>query len=146
MNISILDKLVAGTGALLFSMSVLSSTPDPTPDPDPVPAPCEVDCDFTRGPDPTASYMEAESGPYSVSTVPFSYYEVSGFGGGTIHYPTNTTGTMGAIAIVPGFLAYESSIAWWGHVWPPMVLLLSPSRPTIPLMTLLAAQYSKKMH
>tara|TARA_R100000306_G_scaffold61528_1_gene64359 strand:- start:27557 stop:28261 length:705 start_codon:yes stop_codon:yes gene_type:complete len=39
---------------------------------------------------------------------------VNGFGGGTIHYPTNTTGKMGAIAVVPGFTAGESSIAWWG--------------------------------
>jgi len=115
MNKSILEKLVVGTGALLFSMSVLSSTPSPAPDPDPIPVPepCEVDCDFTRGPDPSASDLEAETGPYSVGTIGVSYY-VDGFGGGTIHYPTNTTGTMGAIAIVPGFLSYESSIAWWG--------------------------------
>jgi len=114
MNKSILEKLVAGTGALLFSMNVLSSTPSPTPDPDPTPAPCEVDCDFTRGPDPTTSSMEAESGPFSVGSEYVGYYDAPGFGGGTIHYPTDTTGTMGAIAIVPGFLAYESSIAWWG--------------------------------
>src|SRR5690606_486380 len=39
---------------------------------------------------------------------------VSGFGGGTIHYPTGTTGTMAAIVVIPGFVSAESSIEWWG--------------------------------
>jgi hypothetical protein len=114
MNKSFLEKISVGTSALLFSVSAFSFTPSPTPpvDPEP-PAPCEGECDFTRGPAPTSSYLEANSGPYSVNTVNVSR-SVSGFGGGTIHYPTNTTGTMGAIAVVPGFLAGESSIAWWG--------------------------------
>lgn len=110
---SILEKLTIGTGVLLFSVSAYSWTPSPDPDPNPDPEPCQVDCDFTRGPNPTSSYLEASSGPYSVSTISVSR-SVSGFGGGTIHYPRNTTGTMGAIAIVPGFLAGESSIRWWG--------------------------------
>jgi dienelactone hydrolase len=111
---SITKKIAVGTSTFLLSMSVLATTPSPEPEPEPTPPSCEVDCDFTRGPDPTESYLEAESGPYSVSTKYVSYYEAPGFGGGTIHYPTNTTGEMGVIAIVPGFLAYESSIAWWG--------------------------------
>jgi len=113
MNKSILEKVVVGTSALLFSISAFSFTPSPTPTPDPEPEPCQGECDFTRGPDPTSSYLEATQGPYSVDTVNVSR-SVSGFGGGTIHYPTNTTGTMGAIAVVPGFLAGESSISWWG--------------------------------
>ena len=115
MNKSILERLVVGTGALLFSISAFSFTPSPTPDPDPdpTPEPCQGECDFTRGPNPTSSYLEASSGPYTVRTSSVSR-SVSGFGGGTIHYPTNTTGKMGAIAIVPGFLAAESSISWWG--------------------------------
>ncbi len=113
MNKSILEKMVVGTSALLFSLSAFSFTPDPTPDPDPEPEPCQGECDFTRGPAPTSSYLEASSGPYSVDTVGVSR-SVSGFGGGTIYYPTSTSGTMGAIAIVPGFLAGESSISWWG--------------------------------
>jgi len=113
MNKSLLEQIAVGTSALLFSVSAFSFTPSPTPDPIPDPEPCQGECDFTRGPDPTSSYLEASSGPYSINTVNVSR-SVSGFGGGTIHYPTNTTGTMGAIAIVPGFLAGESSIAWWG--------------------------------
>jgi dienelactone hydrolase len=112
-NTSILEKIAVGTSALLFSVSAFSFTPSPTPDPTPDPEPCQGECDFTRGADPTASYLEAASGPYSVNTVNVSS-SVSGFGGGTIHYPTNTTGTMGAISIVPGFFAAESSIEWWG--------------------------------
>lgn len=66
----------------------------------------------TRGPDPTEAYVEAE-GPYNVDTINVSSL-ASGFGGGTIHYPTNTTGQMGGIVVIPGYLSYESSIEWWG--------------------------------
>lgn len=99
------------TSALLFSASAFAVTPPSDPDPDPTP--CEGDCDFTRGPDPTESMLEARSGPFNVDTVNVSS-RVSGFGGGTIHYPTNTTGKMGAIVVAPGFVSPESSIAWWG--------------------------------
>lgn len=70
--------------------------------------------DYTRGPDPTEAYVEAASGPYNVDTINVSSL-ASGFGGGTIHYPTNTTGQMGGIVVVPGYLSYESSIEWWGE-------------------------------
>ena len=89
MNISILERLAVGTSALLFSLSAFSFTPDPTPDPDPEPEPCQGECDFTRGPNPTSNYLEASRGPYTVSTVNVAR-SVSGFGGGTIHYPRNT--------------------------------------------------------
>lgn len=113
---SVTEKLLTGFSALLFSASAFSWTPPPTPDPEPDPdqnPPCEVDCDFTRGPDPTAGALEASSGPYTVSSIDVSR-SVSGFGGGTIYYPQGTTGRMGAIAVVPGFLSAESSIQWWG--------------------------------
>jgi dienelactone hydrolase len=114
-NKSFLKKLSIGTGVLLVSMNALSWTPSPapTPDPTPDPTPCQGDCDFTRGPNPTVSSVESSTGPYSVRTQSIAS-SVSGFGGGTIHYPTNTSGKMGAIAIAPGFLAPESSIIWWG--------------------------------
>jgi len=100
--------------AVLFSMSAFSfNPPTPDPEPDPGPSPCQTDCGFTRGPNPTESYLQASSGPYSVRTIDVSR-SASGFGGGTIHYPASTTGEMGAIAIVPGFFASESSIQWWG--------------------------------
>lgn len=115
MNKSILKKLSFGTSVLLVSMNALSWTPSPTPNPDPIPdpTPCQDDCDFTRGPNPTPSSLEASTGPYSIATRSVAS-SVSGFGGGTLHYPTNTTGTMGAIAVVPGFLLQESSIDFWG--------------------------------
>jgi dienelactone hydrolase len=109
---NLIKKLAIGTSVLLVSMNTLSFSPDPTPDPTPVPV-CEVDCDFTRGPAPTTASLEAASGPYSIASQSVAR-SVDGFGGGTIYYPTNTTGTMGAIAVVPGFLAGESSIDFWG--------------------------------
>ncbi|MFC4258182.1 alpha/beta hydrolase family protein [Marinobacter lacisalsi] len=74
---------------------------------------CESDCGYERGPEPTASLLESSSGPFSVRTSNVSG-TVRGFGGGTIHYPTGTSGTMAAIVVIPGFVSPESSIAWWG--------------------------------
>jgi len=58
-----------------------------------------------------------ESGPYNVSSKNVSGWAASGFGGGTIWYPTNANecGRMPGIAVVPGYLSYESSIEWWGE-------------------------------
>lgn len=110
----ILERLLAGAAVLTLSFNVIAtSDPEPEPDPDPIPDACTSDCGYERGPDPTVASLEASSGPYSVNTVSVSRY-VSGFGGGTIHYPTGTTGTMGVIAVVPGYVSYESSIKWWG--------------------------------
>lgn len=103
-------KLVMSGSILLLSLNVFAtSDPDPDPEPD---SPC-ADCSYERGPDPTTSSLEASRGPYSVRTISVSS-RVSGFGGGTIHYPTGTSGTMGVIAVVPGFVSSESSIRWWG--------------------------------
>lgn len=111
---NIINKLAIGTSVLLVSMNALSYTPAPVPNPTPDPTPaCEVDCDFTRGPAPTTASLEAARGPYSVASTSVSS-SVSGFGGGTIYYPTNTTGKMGAIAVVPGFVSGESTIDFWG--------------------------------
>ena len=98
-----------GAGALLFSMSALANNPPPT-DPDPGDGGSSP---YQRGPDPSVSFLEADRGNYSVSTSRVSGL-VSGFGGGTIHYPTGTTGTMAAIVVIPGFVSAESSIEWWG--------------------------------
>lgn len=69
---------------------------------------------YERGPDPTENSIEAVRGPFSVSQTTVSSL-VSGFGGGTIYYPTSTSeGTFGALAISPGFTASQSSIAWLG--------------------------------
>lgn len=73
-----------------------------------------ADNPYERGPDPTESSIEASRGSFAVSQTTVSSL-VSGFGGGTIYYPTSTAeGTFGAVAISPGFTATQSSIAWLG--------------------------------
>ncbi|WP_091674271.1 alpha/beta hydrolase family protein [Amycolatopsis marina] len=69
---------------------------------------------YERGPNPTVASIEAATGPFAVerTTVPAS---VSGFGGGTIYYPTSTSeGTFGAVAIAPGFTESQSATSWYG--------------------------------
>jgi len=70
---------------------------------------------YQRGPDPTVSSIEAAQGPFATSQTTVSRQSASGFGGGTIYYPTSTAeGTFGAVAISPGFTATQSSISWIG--------------------------------
>ncbi|MEI7029807.1 alpha/beta hydrolase [Streptomyces pratensis] len=74
-----------------------------------------ADNPYERGPAPTEASIEASRGPYATSRTSVSSLVASGFGGGTIHYPTSTAdGTFGAVVVSPGFTAYESSIAWLG--------------------------------
>ncbi|GAB2576814.1 lipase [Paractinoplanes abujensis] len=69
---------------------------------------------YERGPAPTTAALDASRGPYSVATENVSSL-VTGFGGGTIYYPTTTSdGTFGAVAISPGFTARWSSLSWLG--------------------------------
>jgi dienelactone hydrolase len=67
---------------------------------------------YQRGPAPTASSLEASRGPLATSS--FRVSSPRGYGAGTVYYPTNAGGTVGAIAVVPGFVSYQSSINWWG--------------------------------
>jgi dienelactone hydrolase len=68
---------------------------------------------YERGPAPTAASIEAANGPFAVSSTSVRF--VSGFGGGTIYYPTTTTaGTFGGVAIAPGFTEGQSAISWYG--------------------------------
>ncbi|MBZ6105559.1 alpha/beta hydrolase family protein [Streptomyces olivaceus] len=74
-----------------------------------------ADNPYERGPAPTESSIEASRGSYSVADTRVSSLAVTGFGGGTIYYPTSTAdGTFGAVVISPGYTAYQSSIAWLG--------------------------------
>jgi predicted dienelactone hydrolase len=74
-----------------------------------------ADNPYERGPAPTNASIEALRGPYAVSQTSVSSLAVTGFGGGTIYYPTSTAdGTFGAVAVSPGFTATQSSIAWLG--------------------------------
>ncbi|MFW5823707.1 MAG: alpha/beta hydrolase family protein [Marinobacter sp.] len=75
---------------------------------------CTSDCGYERGPDPTESFLEASEGPYNVSTDNVPDFSSDGFGGGTVHYPTDAEGTMAAVVVIPGFVSAESSIEWWG--------------------------------
>lgn len=81
---------------------------------------CEPNCPPTgnplqRGPAPTATSLQATSGPFQISSSVVSSTAANGYGGGTIYYPTNTTeGPFAAIAVVPGFLSPQSSIQQWG--------------------------------
>ncbi|MFE9397096.1 dienelactone hydrolase family protein [Streptomyces flavidovirens] len=79
------------------------------------PAAQAADNPYERGPAPTTASIEAPTGPYAVSQTAVSSLGVTGFGGGTVYYPTSTSdGTFGAVAVSPGFTASQSSIAWLG--------------------------------
>ncbi|GAA2877767.1 lipase [Streptosporangium fragile] len=68
---------------------------------------------YERGPNPTEALIEAVRGPFAVADTEVSSLLVTGFGGGTIYYPTTTSaGTFGGVAIAPGYTASKSSMAW----------------------------------
>ncbi|MGN9840419.1 alpha/beta hydrolase family protein [Nonomuraea sp. H19] len=70
---------------------------------------------YERGPNPTDALLEASRGPFTTSEDRVSPLSVSGFGGGRVYYPNDTSqGTFGAIAISPGYTASWSSIDWLG--------------------------------
>nr|MDT0659165.1 alpha/beta hydrolase [Micromonospora sp. DSM 115978] len=70
---------------------------------------------FERGPAPSAASIAATRGPFAVSETTVSSLSVSGFGGGTIYFPTSTgEGTFGGLAIAPGYTASRSTMAWLG--------------------------------
>ena len=66
----------------------------------------------------TASELSAtrDNGPFAVASKAVPRQLANGFGGGTIHYPTNAgdCGLLGGIAVIPGYVSYEASIKWWG--------------------------------
>ncbi|WP_285778392.1 alpha/beta hydrolase [Microtetraspora sp. NBRC 13810] len=69
---------------------------------------------YERGPAPTEASISAARGPFATSQTSVSSL-VTGFGGGTIYYPTDTgQGTFGAVAISPGYTARWSSLSWLG--------------------------------
>ena len=104
-------RAMVASAALLCALPAFATNPAPTPTPTPPTNPGSGS--YQRGPDPSVSFVQAARGQHSVSTQRVSS-SVRGFGGGTIHYPTGTTGTMGAIVVIPGYVSAESSIQWWG--------------------------------
>ncbi|MEH6565819.1 MAG: dienelactone hydrolase family protein [Halopseudomonas sp.] len=101
-------RAIVASAALLCAVPAFATNPTPPPT-----DPGNGNSAYQRGPDPSVSFIEASRGQHSVSTERVSSL-VSGFGGGTIHYPTGTTGTMAAVVVIPGFVSAESSIDWWG--------------------------------
>ena len=68
---------------------------------------------YAKGPTPTNSSIEAVRGSFATAQTSVSRTAASGFGGGDIYYPTDTSaGTFGAVVIAPGYTASKSSMAW----------------------------------
>jgi predicted dienelactone hydrolase len=68
---------------------------------------------FQRGPNPSAASIRATDGPFAITRTNVARSAVSGFGGGDIYAPQDTSqGTFGAVAMAPGFTASRSSLAW----------------------------------
>jgi len=71
---------------------------------------------YQRGPAPTLDSITAENGPFPTARIDVARSEVSGFGGGSIYYPTEAKeGTYAGIGICPGFIADKSAVAWLGN-------------------------------
>jgi dienelactone hydrolase len=71
-------------------------------------APADAESAYERGPDPTSASV-LENGTFALSATSVSSL-VTGFGGGTIYYPTSTTeGTYGGVVLAPGFTARSSA-------------------------------------
>lgn len=113
-------KVTLGAITLFFSLSALSfggggNGGGGNGDGLPLPDSCNSNCGFERGPNPDLSFVRASQGPLSVTTTT-APRSVSGFGGGTIYYPSGVSGEMAAVAIAPGFTARQSGVAWWGPI------------------------------
>ena len=95
MKLTLTHRLAAACGALLIAAGAAAQT-NP----------------YQKGPDPTVAGLEAARGSFAVGStrIPST---VSGFGGGTLHYPT-AAGSYGLIAVAPPFIAQSSSIGWLG--------------------------------
>lgn len=65
---------------------------------------------YVHGPDPTTAALET-TGPYAVSNTKIA--APSGYGGGTVYYPTTKTeGAFAVVSVTPGFTEKQSAINW----------------------------------
>ena len=64
------------------------------------------------GADPSTAILEAKAGPLAVSNVKVA--SPSGFGSGTVYYPTTGKGPYGLVSVTPGFTEGQSAINWLG--------------------------------
>ena len=95
----------SGLAALVASVTLLAGAP----------APAQAANPYERGPAPSTATIEASRGSFAIATTTVARSAVSGFGGGTIYYPTSTaSGTFGAVAISPGFTSSQSAVSWLG--------------------------------
>src|SRR5699024_8529202 len=79
-------------------------------------APVQAQNPHERGPEPTEESVTAARGHLDTDTERVSSLRASGFGGGTIYYPTDTSeGTYGGVVVAPGYTAGQSSMSWYGH-------------------------------
>lgn len=78
-------------------------------------APAHAENPHERGPDPTEESVTAPTGHFDTDSESVSSL-VSGFGGGTIYYPTDDSeGTFGGVVISPGYTAGQSTMSWYGE-------------------------------
>jgi len=70
-----------------------------------------IACAVEIGPDPTSDLLNGD-GSFAVTSVKISSTSVTGFGGGTIYYPT-TAGSYGVIVVAPGYTATNSQVMWF---------------------------------
>lgn len=74
-----------------------------------------ADTEYRRGPDPTEASVSAEVGPFATASTSVAASAVTGFGGGIIDYPTDTSqGTFGGVAFAPGYMASAKNYTWVG--------------------------------
>lgn len=98
---------------------------------------------YQRGPNPTEAIVTAVDGPFATASVNVPSGSGPGFNNGTVYYPTDTSqGSFGSIVVMPGFLAGQSQIAWYGprlasHGF--VVLTLDSKAPWDPQVTAVAS-------
>lgn len=66
-----------------------------------------------HGPDPTKD-SAAKKGTYATDKYTSGWADSPAYAGATIYYPTNAEPPFAGVVVVPGFTAYQSSIAGWG--------------------------------
>jgi dienelactone hydrolase len=68
---------------------------------------------YERGPAPTQAALDAHAGPFAITRATVAASTVTGFGGGVIYYPADTSqGTFGGVAVAPGYLVPGSTLDW----------------------------------
>ena len=126
-KITFFPTLLVATSALIFSMNVTAVTADNVLSTKVLPTSLESEPELELVSKQSNCIADSvitaaelsdtrDNGPFSVASKHVPRQLANGFGGGTIHYPTNAgdCGLLGGIAVVPGYVSYESSIKWWG--------------------------------